>query len=95
MLPHTVTITPFTGQTALGETYGAEYTTRCRVEIGQTLIKDTEGKEIVGNGRVFLPADIQILSQSKLEHGGDKYTVVGVKKVAGLRSPAYIRAVIL
>lgn len=56
MLPHTVTIEPFTGLDQRGDySYGAGVSYRARVQGKATLVTNTQGEEIVSHVTVYLP----------------------------------------
>jgi hypothetical protein len=56
MLPHTVTIEPFTGLDQRGEySYGAGVSYRGRVQGKATLVTNTQGEEMVSHVTIYIP----------------------------------------
>jgi hypothetical protein len=54
MLPHTVTIEVYQGDTAYGPTYGAPVTARAYVEDEVKTVRNAQGEEVVSGTKVWL-----------------------------------------
>lgn len=53
--PHTVSIRDLTGSGGMGDTYGSARTAAAEVVDEQTLVRSTDGREVVSSTRVTLP----------------------------------------
>jgi hypothetical protein len=61
-MPQSVMIEPWTGYTGggAGATYGSAYFSDCRVEMGNHLVVDRQGRTITARGKIFLLSTILI-----------------------------------
>ncbi len=52
LLPHTVTVRPYTGAGAYGPAYGAPYTVPCLLRWKRRMVRTAEGREVVSEATI-------------------------------------------
>lgn len=91
LLPHTAIVKPFVSNGAYGPVYGDEVTYKCRIEEKNTLVKDSEGKEVVSNTRGFFEYKGEdVPSQSKVIWNGKEHIVIDSVPQTGLKEVSHI-----
>jgi len=55
LLRHKVSIRPYTGTTSLGKQYGTSFLSMAFVADGNTMVRDSNGNQVVSSSTVILP----------------------------------------
>ncbi|HEY9369266.1 hypothetical protein [Streptomyces sp.] len=84
----TVTIEPFTGESARGAVYGPAYTVRCKVEESSDYKRGRDGSadrhEVTDGTTIYMPRDTNCPPRSLVTlPSGIKATVVAVSRLEG------------
>lgn len=75
-LPHTVTITPFLGNTAEGPSYGPATTVRARVVGKRRMVRTSDGRDVIAAATVTIRPGVNVPVESRITHGDRSYTVI-------------------
>ena len=79
LLTQICTIKPYLGQLPTGKSFGTSYTAKCRFESYKSKVVDSEGKEFIGNGKLYLlpdEANFTLRMDSEVTIGSDTFTIV-------------------
>ncbi len=100
LLRHTVSVTPYLGDSAYGPIYGDTVDLQTRIEFSTGVTKNGEGQDITYNARLFLLPEADLAPEAKLEYidqMGRKYqltviTIAPMHDVAGELSHIEVEA---
>ena len=85
LLPHEITIEPYTGESATAPLYGAAVTTRARVDPRRQVIGKPDGSQIVSSAVATLRPNVTVTPQSRVTWDGIHYRVLDVVRIGDLR----------
>lgn len=75
-LQHSVTIEPYAGSGAYGDTYGAPVVVSCWVEQGRKLVRAEDGSEAVSETTIYAQPGTVAKARSRVTLPGGSVTVV-------------------
>lgn len=89
MLPHTVTATPYLGESAYGARYGEPVEWKARVEFTSGMTQDKEGRDTTYAARLFLGPEAQLTPDTALSFTDEQdtehsLTVISVEPMYGI-----------
>jgi len=92
-----VTIEAYQGQTAVGPSYAAPVTVKCKINEGRRLVRDAQGRQVISEAQLLLPLATVIPAESRVTLNGRTTTVLSTKAWTGngtLVVPEHIAAVL-
>lgn len=80
-LKHDLTLEPYLGSGAYGETYGAKYTRKGYVRAKRRVIKNGDGVEVVCTAIAYLAPSpkVEVATESRVTYKGKTYIVRNVE----------------
>lgn len=92
LLRQEVTVHAYLGEGVNGPVYAAAVRTAAFVDDGHRLVRGAEGDVVTATTTVFLPADVHVTPESRVEVAGRTATAVRVARRTGdgLPVPAHI-----
>lgn len=75
-LQHTVTVEPYLGSGAFGDTYGAPVTVSCWVEASRKVVRDADGSEVVSGTTVYAQPGVTAPARSRVTLPDGRVTLV-------------------
>lgn len=83
---HKVTVEPFTGSTAVGESFGTGVEVKCRFRNHRKVLRSSDGDEVVADASFICRADEPVSEKDKVTRGSTEYRVVEIKPAEGPHS---------